>query len=108
MKKKVIFNLALLFLLTTALTSCTVSWGSEQYEVPWYILTPPLVIFCTILFVISTRLIMSMSYRCSNCEKSFHPKWHQSILSFHIGASRFFKCPHCGHRGLCHPHRDDP
>jgi hypothetical protein len=63
MKKKVIFNLALLFLLTTALTSCTVNWGSEQYEVPWYILTPPLVIFCTILFVISTRLIMSMSYR---------------------------------------------
>lgn len=36
MKKKIIFNLSLILLVTTQLTACTVNWGTEQYEVPWY------------------------------------------------------------------------
>lgn len=107
MKKRGIFNLALIFTLTLLLTSCTVNWGVEQYEVPWYILTPPLVIFSAILFTVSTRLIMSRPYRCAACGKTFHPKWYQAVLSFHIGSSRLFRCPHCGHRGMCDITRGD-
>lgn len=106
MKKSLILNLSLCFVLSFVLTSCTVNWGTTQYEVPWYVLTPPLVIFSVILFTISTRLIVSFSYRCAKCGKTFHPKWYQAILSLHVGSSRLFRCPHCGHRGMCELHRD--
>ena len=100
------FNLALIVLIPM-LTSCTVNWGMEQYEVPWYILTPPLIIFSAILFTVSTRLIMSYAFRCAKCGKTFHPKWYQAILSFHIGSSRLFRCPHCGHKGMCDVSKDN-
>lgn len=107
MKKNLLFNSSLILTLMTQLTACTVNWGTEQYEVPWYILTPPLVIFCAILFTVSTRLIMSYPFRCAKCGQSFHPKWYQAVLSFHIGSSRLFRCPHCGHKGMCEVDRND-
>ncbi len=107
MKKAKYINLALFLMLTPLLTACTVNWGTEQYEVPWYILTPILLIFCTILFTISTRLIISHRFLCSKCGTAFHPKWYQAVLSFHIGSARLFRCPHCGHKGMCHVSRDD-
>lgn len=107
MKKAKIINLALFLALTPLMTACTVNWGVEQYEVPWYILTPPLVIFSAILLTVCTRLIMSHRYRCTKCGGVFHPKWYQAILSFHIGSARLFRCPHCGHRGMCHVTNED-
>ena len=107
MKKAQWINLALFLVLTPLLTSCTVNWGVEQYEVPWYILVPPLIIFSAILFIISSKLIMSHSFRCTKCGKTFHPKLHQTLLSIHIGSSRLFRCPHCGHKGMCHVALDD-
>lgn len=102
MKKRFLFSLVLLPLLL-CLTSCTVNWGTEQYQVSGYILVPILIIFSAILFTISTRLIMSYPFRCQKCGKTFHPQWQQAILSIHIGSSRLFRCPHCGHRGFCPP-----
>lgn len=106
MKNKRRFCFALL-MLPFCLTSCTVNWGTEQYQVSGYILVPILIIFSVILFTISTRLIMSYPFRCHKCGKTFHPQWHQAILSIHIGSSRLFRCPHCGHRGFCPPSRDE-
>ena len=100
--KKIRF--VILFLLLASmltLTSCRVNWFGESYDVPWYIVAVPTLIFCCIAFFAAGRCIAKKLYVCPTCGGEFHPNFWLAMCSMHIGSDRYFKCPHCGHKGFC-------
>ncbi len=98
---KKLFALTALPLLLLSLTSCEVHWFNQSYDVPWYVIAVPCVLFVLAVFLIVGFVLAKRQYRCSQCGKTFHPKWYASALSIHLGARRVFRCPHCRHKGFC-------
>ena len=88
--------------LTFSLTSCKVNWFDQKYDVPWWVIAVPVVIFSAIVFFVAGKLIASKEYVCPKCNKTFHPKWWQAAFSIHMNDDRVFKCPHCGRKDFCH------
>lgn len=101
MKHKRILLITLLLILTLTLTSCQVNWFGESYDVPWYVVAVPTLIFCCAVFFIAGRSIAKKLYVCPKCSGEFHPNFWLAMCSMHIGSDRYFKCPRCGHKGFC-------
>ena len=94
-------------LLLLCLTSCEVHWFSQSYDVPWYVVVPLTAVFIVLVTLWTGHLISKRSYRCAQCNKTFHPPWHSALISIHMGDRRVFRCPHCGHKGFCSPTREE-
>ncbi|MBE6718684.1 MAG: hypothetical protein E7574_05485 [Ruminococcaceae bacterium] len=102
MKKRVS---VLVFLLCTAalsLTSCQVNWFDTHYDVPWWVIAAPVLMFSFVVWIAAGKHIASKKYMCPKCNKTFHPKWWKAAISLHINDDRFFKCPHCERKSFCH------
>jgi predicted RNA-binding Zn-ribbon protein involved in translation (DUF1610 family) len=107
MKLKRILFIAILLLMTFALTSCRVNWFDEQYDVPWYVVAIPTAIFCAIMFTVAGLIIAKQSYVCPKCGEKFHPKFWLAVCSMHVFGFRYFKCPKCGRKGFCKVSRNN-
>ncbi len=103
--KKIAFVL-LTVVLSISLTSCQVNWFDKHYDVPWWVIAVPVVIFSAIVWFAVGKHIASKKYVCPKCNKSFYPTWRQAAISIHMNDDRVFKCPHCGRKGFCHVSRD--
>ena len=93
--------LLILLLTVLNLTSCEVHFGNSRYYVGWYVIAVPVIIIAAVILVTGGVILSKNTYVCSKCGKHFHPKWWRAMLSLHINSDRVFKCPHCGHKGLC-------
>lgn len=100
-KLKKILLAALISALALTALSCDVHVGSRHWDVEWYYIAVPVVIVVAASLFIAGKVIMKFTYVCPNCREKFSPKFSQTLFSVHIGSSRFFRCPHCGKRGLC-------
>jgi DNA-directed RNA polymerase subunit RPC12/RpoP len=107
MKLKRILFIAILLLMTFALTSCRVNWFDESYNVPWYVVAITTAIFCVIAFFIAGKTISNKLYVCPKCGGEFHPNFWLAMCSMHIGSDRLFRCPKCGHKGFCKVSRNN-
>ena len=88
------------------LTSCKVNWFDQQYDVPWWVIAVPVVVFSAIVWFAAGKHIASKKYVCPKCNKSFYPKWWHAAISIHMNDDRVFRCPHCGRKGFCPLSRD--
>ena len=88
------------------LTSCEVNWFDQQYDVPWWVIAVPVVVFSAIVWFAAGKHIASKKYFCPKCNKSFYPKWWHAAISIHMNDDRVFRCPHCGRKGFCPLSRD--
>lgn len=73
MKKVVIVWLMLV--LAVSLTSCKVNWFDQQYDVPWWVIAVPVIIFSAIIWIAAGKHIASKKYVCPKCNKTFYLKW---------------------------------
>ena len=99
---KLVALFILICIMTVSLTSCQVNWFDKHYEVSWWIIAVPIVIFSVIVWFLVGKHIASTKYICPKCNKTFYPKWWSAAISIHLNADRVFKCPHCGRKGFCH------
>ena len=54
-------------------------------------------IACVVLFLTSIKVEqISACCKCSCCNQKYTPTFMQLLLSFHIGRTRYLRCPHCG------------
>ena len=88
------------------LTSCEVNWFDQQYDVAWWVIAVPVVVFSAIVWFAAGKHIASKKYFCPKCNKSFYPKWWHAAISIHMNDDRVFRCPHCGRKGFCPLSRD--
>ncbi|MBQ9543901.1 MAG: hypothetical protein IJV00_02095 [Clostridia bacterium] len=102
--KKLIFAAVLIALVLCAV-SCDVHVGSEHYDVAWYWIAVPVVIFVAVSLIIAGKVLTKFTYVCPHCGEKFSPKFSQTLFSVHMGSDRYFKCPHCGKRGFCSVYR---
>ena len=107
MKTQRILTTAFVTATTIGLSSCKVNMIDRQYEVPWWVIAIPVVIFVIIALVVAGKCIASKKYVCPECNGTFKPKWWNASLSLHSNDERVFKCPHCGKKNFCHVSRDD-
>ncbi|MBE6671495.1 MAG: hypothetical protein E7593_04750 [Ruminococcaceae bacterium] len=106
MKKKILFLVFLLCIMTAFLTSCQVNWFDTSYDVPWWVITLPVLIFSLIVWIVAGKHIASKKYICPKCNQTFYPKWWKAAISIHSNDKRVFRCPHCGRKGFCHVSRE--
>lgn len=92
----------LMCVFTVSLTSCQVNWFDKHYEISWWGIAIPVILFSSVVFVWVGKHIASKKYVCPKCNKTFYPKWWKAAISVHINDDRVFKCPHCGRKGFCH------
>ncbi len=105
--KRLLLSFSCSVCLLLSLTSCEVHWFSQSYDMPWYVVVIPTALFIIAVTALAGYLISRKSYRCSQCDKTFHPPWHSTVVSIHIGDRRVFRCPHCGHKGFCSPAQEE-
>lgn len=98
--KKIVFAL-LIVLIAFSLTSCKVNWFDQRYDVPWWVISVPVLVFSAIALFVAGKRIASKEYICPKCNKTFYPKWWQAAFSIHMNDDRVFRCPHCGRKGFC-------
>ena len=106
MKHKVL-PFTILGTLPIALTSCRVNWFDRQYDVPWWAVFIPVVVFALFVWIIAGKQIARKQYICPKCNKKFHPPWKTAALSIHVNSERVLRCPHCNRRGFCSMLRDE-
>lgn len=106
MKKRIGKFIFVLCFALLSLTSCTVNWVDRTYEVPWWVIVIPSVLFVVIAWWLAGKHISSQEYVCPECGKKFYPKWRQAAFSVHMNDDRVLKCPHCGKKGFCPLSRD--
>ena len=68
--KKIAFVI-LTIVLVFSLTSCKVNWFDQQYDVPWWAIAIPVIVFSTIVWFAAGKYIASKKYVCPKCNKSF-------------------------------------
>ncbi len=100
--KKIVVLFVLLCSMTALLTSCQVNWFGKHYEVSWWVIAVPVVVFSAIVWIVAGKHIASKKYVCPKCNQTFNPKWWRATVSIHMNDDRVFKCPHCGRKGFCH------
>ncbi len=100
--KKLAFGFSI-FLLPLCLTSCEVHWFSKKYDVPWWWIAIPTLLFFFCICFFAGKRISKKEYVCPICQKTFYPKWWQAAFSIHVNEDRVFKCPCCGRKGFCKP-----
>ena len=103
MKKKRIVAMLLLGWSILSLSSCQVNWFDKHYDLHWWVIAIPTVIFSMMIWIAAGSYIASKKYVCSKCNQTFYPKWWKAAVSVHMGDSRVFKCPQCGEKGFCKP-----
>ena len=100
--KKLALLFCLIYASTSSLVACKVNWFDRQFDVKWWVIAIPVVIFSVIVWIVAGKHIAENKYVCPKCSKTFYPKWWKAAFSFHINDERVFKCPHCGIKGFCH------
>ena len=98
---KKVFLSSLFIISTFLLSSCQVNWFGSHFDVPWWAIAIPVLVFSAIVLFVAGKHLASKKYVCPKCNKSFYPKWWQAALSIHMNDDRVFKCPHCGRKGFC-------
>jgi len=106
MKKKIAVTILIIVSAVLTLTSCKVNWFDRQYDVPWWMIAVPAVIFSVIVISAAGKHIASKKYTCGNCGRSFYPTMLEAMFSVHINDDRYFRCPHCKSKGFCSISRD--
>lgn len=100
--KKGLILFILICIITVSLVSCKVNWFDQQYDVPWWGIVVPVILFLLVALVSVGKYIASKKYICPKCNIGFYPKWWKAAISVHINDDRIFKCPFCGKKGFCH------
>ena len=95
------FTPVTVLLCSVLLTSCQVNWFGQTFQVKWWVILIPVLIYTAVIFVIAGKLIASHEYICPECNKKFRPKWWKCVLTFHLNDDLVLKCPHCGRKGFC-------
>ena len=62
----------LMLVLPLSLTSCKVNWFDQQYDVPWWAIAIPVLVFSAIVLFVAGKHIASKKYVCPKCNKSVH------------------------------------
>ncbi len=101
MKKKIFLIAVLICIMILSLTSCQVNWFDRHYDVPWWMIAIPIVIFSLIVWIVAGKCIASKKYICPKCNKTFYPEWWSAAVSIHINNNRVFKCPNCKTKSFC-------
>ena len=99
MKKMI--SLIVILMISLSLSACEVHWFDKSYDVPWYVIAIPVVVFSIVVFYIGGKIISAKTYVCPECRHKFHPSFWVSIVSLHVGSDRYFKCPRCGKKSFC-------
>ena len=99
MKKK-LFLLTIPYL-SFLLTSCEAHYSGKSFEVTWYGITIPTVIFILTVLIISHLYIISKTYKCPECKNEFKPKWYEISSWLPVDDKRVMRCPKCGRKGFC-------
>ena len=94
---KKVFLIFLILTIALSLSSCTVNWFGETYEVPWYFIAIPVVLIAVFAYFI----LMNMTFICPYCGTEFKPKWYQLSVSVHMNGKRLAKCPSCERQSFC-------
>lgn len=102
---KICVLLCVTALTALSLSSCEVHFFSKSYDVAWYYVLIPSVLFIGAALCVAGLVISKSTYVCPKCGHRFHPKFFVSAFSFHSGSDRLFKCPECGQRSLCRKER---
>jgi len=105
--KRFLSVLGVLFLFIFTLSACDVHFGDNHYDIPWYFIAIPVIIFTAIVFAVAGKIIANKKYVCPKCYKTFSPKWWVAAFSLHINGERLFKCPHCGRKNFCHISKEE-
>jgi len=105
--KKVVIGCIAVYIVTTFLCSCQVNWFDQHYDVSWWVIAVPVVIFSAIMWFVAGKYIASKKYVCPKCNQTFFPRWWKAAISVHINSDRVFRCPHCGKKGFCHLFKED-
>lgn len=95
--KKIITSIVFLACMAISLTSCQVNWFNKHFDVPWWVITIPVII----ILLIAHICIISKTYQCPECKATFKPKWYEISSWLHMGNKRFIKCPKCSKKGFC-------
>ena len=101
MNKKAWIMGIMLSVLACLLSSCTVNWFGEQYDVPWWMIAVPVALLAVILLAAARLSFTGRSYVCPKCNRRFSPPWWKLPFAVHINSDRVLKCPLCGARGFC-------
>ena len=83
------------------LSSCEVHWFSKSYDVEWYFVLIPSVLFIGAALCVAGCVISKSIYVCPECGHRFHPRFFAAMFSIHVGSDRLFKCPECGKKSMC-------
>ncbi len=88
---------AIVLISSFTLTGCTVNWFDKHYDVPWYIITVPVVLIIAIIHI----YIVTRKYECPKCGTVFRPKWYDITTWLHANDERVCRCPKCKRKGFC-------
>ena len=105
--KKISVLSVLICVMTISLTSCQVNWFDKHYEVSWWVIAIPVVLFSLLVFGWAGKHISSKKYVCPKCNETLYPQMWKSAISIQVNNDRLFKCPHCGRKGFCHILEDE-
>ena len=86
-------------------SSCNAHIGAQQYDVPWWMIFIPTVVFLAAIWYFYGKHLSEKEYVCPKCGKRFHPPWQKAAFAIHFNDDRVFTCPHCHHRGFCTPEK---
>ena len=93
---------ALLMILSAyLLTACKVNVFGSSYDVPWYIIGVPCILFLLACVLTAHGSIVRRTYQCPGCGKRFKPKWYEISSWIHLNDERVMRCPKCGRKGFC-------
>lgn len=65
-----------------------------------------LIVGAAVLFLVSMVACIRIEqkagyYECPHCHEKHVPSFAQSLLSMHLGRTKYLRCPHCGRKGWC-------
>lgn len=81
------------------LTSCEVHFGNIHYDLHWWVIAIPVILFC----VLRHCFAVSHTYACTECGTKFRPRWYEisTWINGYGGKAVVAKCPHCHRKQRC-------